>query len=986
LGVEVYYKIRYDPKFCPLKRDTVTISKSDKTRYILANDRTDESYFVDSSAALIWKLMDGHHSISSIKRKLGNRHSPEEIEGFITYAAKENLIENLDGQNGEGELGKNGKRGTLKPEIVSPLMINMPIVGASKSSTIFRKLYGLTRIFFTRIFLFIVLIIVGLAAFLEGNVFLSTIQTQGSFTMQGSYILGFFVFSIVLIFPILVVHELAHGLALTHFGGNPGELGTGLYYFYPMFYCDTSESWRLSRGKRVLVSIVGPLSTLFIGSVAGLVAYFNLLPNASYLLVMTFFFSYYLALLNMAPMFETDGYYALMDILNIPNLRSEAFGYIKTLLTKGRRKAHLKYDEYSRRQRIAMVLYGGVSIGWSALAIYLSYLFFIYIVEDALVQLKYLVDAVGVVTGIYSTNIEGTLISIGVAVGSLGLLTFISLRLYAMTYLPLKSVANSIQKASGKSFSVDGMYLSALFLVPIMFNPMRKRIINQLKKCAKRISSDYSVSEEGELVTVKFAINRGAVKTFAQLRAEAIRYENTLRNDYDLYLKNLIKAMRKDPTFGELPMIDGENSAKAASLLKRKEFLKAFNERIAKVYSNVGQLLESYVCFVWSVDLRPEQFSELNPKDFEYSFLEDISTSTGIYEVGTFRKEKIIGNNNIEYMLKGMGEYFNSVKENPRIMQTTHATVLFEPIKNRLMIFGRAKRVGELRKLVEHIFLIPTRSTFETSAAQDLSTSLLRLSQFMERSPTFDAQNLKNTEYKELKFMRSILEKFGRSLEIVGENIEALQRLTETVYLQTKEAEKEIKSLDYDVALLDLVVGATKYESENLETNRKLYSSLARQNHRLTEKLDDIRQLVGAAIHKSEASYSRSLRKMASLSIIALMFSVFLTLYLNSMLINLGAWNLILLAPITIISSISLFSFLRAIKISSKTHSPIIDSLLLLSNHYYSLASRMPSVTSLLNGLGQNAEAGEPKRKSKKGKWEGTARPNVSVHYPIFTY
>ncbi|WXG43678.1 MAG: hypothetical protein WED04_06500 [Promethearchaeati archaeon SRVP18_Atabeyarchaeia-1] len=950
MGVEIYYKIKYDPKFRPLRGEQVKISKSDRNRYVLANDKTEETYYIDSSAALIWKMMDGHHSISSIKRKLGNRHSPDDVEGFITFAAQENLIRDVNSQNGEGEMVKDAKKGTLKPEVVSPLIINMPLLGASKSSSIFRRLYRLTRVFFTKIFLFIAIIVVAFTAFLLRDVFLNTLSS-GSFNVQGSTILGFFIFSIVLIFPILVVHELAHGLALTHFGASPGELGTGLYYFYPMFYCDTSESWRLSRGKRVLVSIVGPLSTLLIGSVAGLAAFFNLFPSASYLLVMTFFFAYYMALLNMAPMFETDGYYALMDILNIPNLRSEAFGYIRTLLTKGRRQARMKYSEYSRRQRFAMVTYGGISIGWSVVAIYLSYLFFIYIVRDALTQLTNLITAVATITGFIGTDIEGTLISIGVAVGSLGLLTFISLRLYAMTYLPLKSVATRIQKVGGKSLSVDGMYLSAFFLVPVMFNPLRKKIMKTFGKCSKRISQDYSVKEEGELVTIKLALNRGATKTFTQLRAEAIRYENTLRNNYNLYLKDLIKTMRKDRTVGELSMIDRDNSAKAASLLKRNEFLKAFNERIEKVYSNIGQLLGSFVCFIWSVDLRPDQFSELNPKDFEYSFLEDISTSTGIYEVGTFRKERVIGSKNLEYMLKGMGEYFNSVKENPRIMQTTHATVLFEPIKNRLMIFGRAKRVSELREVVEHIFLIPTRSTFEATTAQDLSTSLLRLSQFMERSPTFNADNIMGTEYKELKFMRSVLDKFSRSLDILRENIEAMQSLTETVYLKAKEAEKEIRSLDYDVALLDLVIKATKYESDSFDSSTTLYSSLARQNHRLMDKVEKIRRIVAEALHKNEAAYSKNLRKMALASIIALIFSVFLTVYLHSMLSGLGAWNLILLAPIAIISSISLLSFLGAMKINSKAHSPIIDSLLLLSNHYYSLASTMPSINYLLNKI-----------------------------------
>jgi hypothetical protein len=952
LGVEIYYKIKYDPKFRPLRRESVRMSRSDRNRFVLANDQTEESYFIDSSAALIWKLMDGHHTIPSIKRKLGNKHTPEDIEGFITFAAQENLIHTPENENGEGSAKNNAKRSSHRPEAVSPLIINMPILGASKSSTIFRRLYRFTRIFFTKVFLFIAIIIVGFTAFLLKDVFLNTLSSQQTLQVHGSTILGFLIFSIVLIFPILVVHELAHGLALTNFGGNPGELGTGLYYFYPMFYCDTSESWRLSRGRRVLVSIAGPLSTLFIGSIAGLAAYFNILPSASYLLVMTYFFSYYMALLNMAPMFETDGYYALMDILNIPNLRSEAFGYIKTLFTKGPRAARQKYSEYSGRQRFAMVMYGIVSIAWSVLVIYLSYLFFIYIVEDALVQLTNLIGAIVTITGVYSTSIEGTLISIGIAVGSLGLLTFISLRLYAMTYLPLKSVATKMQRVDSKSFSIDGIYLSAFFLMPFMFDSLRKKILSQLRKCAKRISTDYTLIEEGELVTVKLSMSRDCAKSFTQLRAEAIRYENTLRNRYSLYLKKLIKAMRKDHTVSEQFVIDHENSAKATTILKRREFLKAFNERINKTYSSVGKLLGSFVCFIWSFDLRPQQFSQLNQKDFEYSFLEDVSTSAGIYDAGNFRKERIIGNKNIEYMLKGIGEYFNSVKESPKIMQTTQATVLFEPIKNRLMIFGRARRVSELRAVVEHIFLIPTRSTLEMTTLQDLSTSLLRLSQFMERSPTLSAENITNTEYKELKFMRNTLERFGRSLQIVQENIEAMQRLTERVYTRSKEAEERIRSLDYDVALLDLVIGATKYESGEFESNRSILSALARQNHRLMGKLEKIKETVAKAVQKNRATYIGGLRKMALVAIIALLFTVSLTFYLNSILVELGAWNLILFLPIIIISSISLLSFSRAMKISDKTHSPIIDSLLLLSNHYYSLASSVPLVSSLLNNIG----------------------------------
>jgi hypothetical protein len=952
LGVEIYYKIKYDPKFRPLAKKSVKIAKSDKNRFILSNDQTEESYFIDNSAATIWKLMDGHHSIASIKKWLGNKHSPEDVEGFITFAAQEQLIEDPDDHTDEENVEKSDRKSPLKPQVISPLVINMPILGASKSTTVFRKLYRITRIFFTKVFLLFAIILVGFTAFLLRDVFFSTLSSSESFTMQGSAILGFLVFSVILIFPILVIHELAHGLAMTHFGANPGELGTGLYYFYPMFYCDTSESWRLSRGKRVLVSIVGPLSTLFIGSVAGLLAHFNVIPDATYLLQMAFFFSYYLALLNLAPMFETDGYFALMDVLNIPNLRSEAFGYIKTLLTKGPRQANSNYDEYSHRQRFAMVMYGIVSIAWSMLVIYLSYLFLIYIVKDALVQLDTLIGSVISITGMSSTNIGGVLISLGVAVGSLGLLTFISLRLYAMTYLPLKSVASKVQRIGGRSLSIDGVYLSAFFLMPVLFPPLRKQVLKKLTKSAKRISQDAIVTEEGELVTVTLSLDKGVDKTFNQLRSEVIRYENTLRDNYNLYVRKLLKAMREDDAVNEFYRIDGVNSAKAASLLKRSDFLKAFKERIGRVYSHVGQLLESFVCFIWSVDLRPDVFAQLNPKDFEYSFLEDISTSASIYDVGTFRREKIIGSENIENMLRGMSEYFSTAKENPRFMQSTHATVLFEPIKNRLMIFGRAKRVESLRKVIKRIFLIPTRSTLETTSLQGLSESLLRLSQFIERTPTFTNENIRATEYKELKLISNILDSFTRSLKIVEGNIQTIQRLRETVYLRTKEAEKEIKSLDYNVALLDLAVSTTGHEFDQHDDSKVSYSTLIRQNRRLLGKLENLKGKVAEAAGKKEADYSRTLRKIGLSTFIALITAVIIAYYLREILYELGAWNLILLSPIIIISTVGLLSLRRALTISSKTHSPIIDSLLLLSNHYYSLTSTVPPVSQLLNQIG----------------------------------
>jgi hypothetical protein len=69
------------------------------------------------------------------------------------------------------------------------------------------------------------------------------------------------------------------------------------------------------------------------------------------------------------------------------------------------------------------------------------------------------------------------------------------------------------------------------------------------------------------------------------------------------------------------------------------------------------------------------------------------------------------------------------------------------------------------------------------------------------------------------------------------------------------------------------------------------------------------------------------------------------------MFAGIGAWNLIFMIPVGIISLATVLSVLGAVRISSKAHSPLIDTLLLISNHYYSLAGEVPSINRLLNGI-----------------------------------
>jgi putative peptide zinc metalloprotease protein len=138
----------------------------------------------------------------------------------------------------------------------------------------------------------------------------------------------------------VLVHEAAHALTCKHFGRTVHRAGVGWYLFAPVAFVDTSDMWAAARGPRVLVSAAGPYANLVLAGIAALAA---LLPGPDALkhaLVSFSVVGYVLAVVNMNPLLELDGYYVLMDLLEIPNLRARAFAALGSALCgRGRMQA-----------------------------------------------------------------------------------------------------------------------------------------------------------------------------------------------------------------------------------------------------------------------------------------------------------------------------------------------------------------------------------------------------------------------------------------------------------------------------------------------------------------------------------------------------------------------------------------------------------------------------------------------------------------------
>ena len=132
-----------------------------------------------------------------------------------------------------------------------------------------------------------------------------------------------------------VFHEFGHGLACKHFGGEVHEMGAAFILLSPFLFCDATDSWMFAKKHRKLIVTMGGIYVeLFIAAVAALVwanTDRGALNQVSYNIMVVA--SITTLLFNANPLMRFDGYYALADLLDVPNLREKARRYVLACVT-----------------------------------------------------------------------------------------------------------------------------------------------------------------------------------------------------------------------------------------------------------------------------------------------------------------------------------------------------------------------------------------------------------------------------------------------------------------------------------------------------------------------------------------------------------------------------------------------------------------------------------------------------------------------------
>ncbi|MER7283977.1 cyclic nucleotide-binding protein [Dactylosporangium sp. NPDC000244] len=219
------------------------------------------------------------------------------------------------------------------------------------------------RLFFTRI----VAVLCGLVAAAGLGVFVWNWfrADQSVFLTNDSYFSGALVL-LGLNVVALACHELGHALGAKHAGRRVPVAGFLVYFGIPSVFVDTTDVWMAGRRARLVTTIAGPATGLVLAGACQLVGvFFPELEPWTFKLA----FAWYLnALFNLNPFMALDGYYLLMDWLEVPNLRARGLAWVLARL----RRRPPRFSELDREGRL-VALYGMLAVIWIAIAINLVY-------------------------------------------------------------------------------------------------------------------------------------------------------------------------------------------------------------------------------------------------------------------------------------------------------------------------------------------------------------------------------------------------------------------------------------------------------------------------------------------------------------------------------------------------------------------------------------------------------------------------------------
>lgn len=284
-----------------LRPDLVRSEQGDQ--WILKDPVTNRFFRAGPAERAILALLDGTRTLEEVRAQCGLEVDLPVLEQFV------------------GQLERLGFLG--EPQAVSPMTPRSTVlcwrIGRLNPEALLAKLAPLARPFFTTTFVVLALATIATALLLLPG------RSQLGMPGFGSAI-GLW----IAVGAMFFLHETAHGVACTHFGGRVRDAGFMILCFLPCFYTNVSDAWLFPRrAHRVWVMLAGVFFEAFLWSVAVLLWRLSSPDSALHAVALSVVLSSGASILfNLNPLIKLDGYYVLSDLLGVPNLRARSLGYV----------------------------------------------------------------------------------------------------------------------------------------------------------------------------------------------------------------------------------------------------------------------------------------------------------------------------------------------------------------------------------------------------------------------------------------------------------------------------------------------------------------------------------------------------------------------------------------------------------------------------------------------------------------------------------
>ncbi|WP_428387899.1 efflux RND transporter periplasmic adaptor subunit [Mucisphaera sp.] len=277
----------------------------------------------------VLRQLNGHNNAEEVAKLTAHKFpdhtlSPEEVKAFVHQLMGAGLLLPADAGAAKRIRGiRDARRSKMrKAKLKSFLFIKVPLYDPDRFLTHLHRWVGrlMTRPFMLAALLFMLAsAIVALANLQDvGNLAFPVLSWTNAL-LFGAVFLG-----------IKVIHEIGHGLAAKHHGLEVHETGAMFMVFIPLFYVDTSDAWTLpDKRDRLWITAGGIFIEMLLAAAAVWIwiatdpgwvnqLAFNIMLAASITSL----------LFNANPLLRYDGYYFLMDWVEVPNLQAKSLKYL----------------------------------------------------------------------------------------------------------------------------------------------------------------------------------------------------------------------------------------------------------------------------------------------------------------------------------------------------------------------------------------------------------------------------------------------------------------------------------------------------------------------------------------------------------------------------------------------------------------------------------------------------------------------------------